>query len=143
VDNTVDIMLAGNTITDSGDFGIQFAGGAGFGRVPGTASRNTLRVQASANQVTASGIFGMAVFGGFQGLAKGNTVLGTLSGNTVADSGDTGIAVFGGFDDSLGVIARNVVEGTIVNNTADGIMCEDGINRNSASCELIDNTITP
>jgi len=143
VDNTVDVTLDGNTVTNHDGFGIQFAGGVNTGQVSETTSRNTLTVQASENQMSGSGIFGMAVFGGFQGLAKGNTVLGTLSSNTVADSGDTGIAVFGGFDDSLGVIARNVVEGTIANNTADGIVCEDGIKRNSAVCVQIDNTITP
>jgi hypothetical protein len=142
VDNTVDVIVDGNTLTDDGDFGIQFAGGVNTGQVAATASGNTLTVQATGNQVSGSGVFGFAVFGGFRGLAEGNTVQGTLSGNTVTNSGETGIAFLGGFDNVLGIIAGNVVEGTAVGNTADGIICEDGIERNRASCVLEDNTIT-
>jgi hypothetical protein len=142
-DNTVEVTLTGNTVTDHPGFNLTFAGGVNTGLVAATASRNVLTVEASGNQVSGSGIFGIAVFGGLAGLAQDNFVLGVLSSNTVVDSGEMGIVFFGGLVNVLGEIAGNVTQGVIRGNTADGIECEDGITGNSARCVQINNTLTP
>jgi len=99
--------------------------------------------------VSNSGDNGIVVIGGTAesrefgtGETRDNQITGTIVRNTVQGSVQDGIAVFGGFDNSSGTVIGNRAVQDIINNTADGIRCQDGIAGNTATCTQSGNIIT-
>ena len=103
-ESTTEVMIANNTVTDSGNNGIEINGG-------------TARNLGSNHQGASS-----------------NTAMGTVQGNTVQTSTFSDIAVFGGFDNSAGAVTGNLAEQRIVSNDARGATCQDGLPGNIARC---------
>ena len=103
-DSTAEVMIANNTVTNSGNSDILISGG-------------TARDLGNNNQGASS-----------------NTAMGTVQGNTVQGSTFSDIAVFGGFDDSKGTVTGNLAEQKIGTNNARSTTCQDGLPGNIARC---------
>ena len=142
--NTVLGTVLGNVIQDSASTGI-FQTGGWF------SSGNLVDSVLVENVITNSGTGGIEIAGGTtrprediqstQG-ATANMVTGTIVNNMVQDSLFAGLAVYGGSEDTNGAVVGNVAVQDLRTNTADGIVCADGITGNTATCTFEGNIDT-
>ena len=108
--NMIDTVIAGNLVSTSVGDGVSIIGGT-------TRPSDPQNVE--------------------QGDAFENLVDGFIIDNTIRGSG---IAVFGGLDDRLGEVSGNVAELELVGNSADSVVCEDGLVGNTAACIFSNDT---
>ena len=139
--NMVTGEITSNRVTTAASSGITATGGW-------SASNNQVNTMIANNQVSNTE-FGVSLVAGTTMLREDNSnpafdnaATGTVAGNTVESSQDTGIVGFGGFDDSRGEISGNLVQQDIINNTADGLVCDANIPGNTANCTFTNNTDT-